>query len=137
MTQKFNLKDYQKIDGDGVIEHRLKEEQHENADIDEIGEAQLESGRVGEKDVTIEGLLNDNRSDLDFEIVERKLDTKKADFDIKFRNPSAYEGDINKLEEKRLLNDPVEDEPYESASETPTKMRWWDTDKKEDDLDIA
>ena len=136
MTQKFNLKDYQKIDGDGVIEHRLKEE-HTNTNIEDITEEQLEANRVPEKDVTIEALLNKNRGEYDFEIIERKLDTRKADFDIKLRNASAYEGDINKLEEKRLLNDPVEDEPYESASETPSKMRWWEVNKKKNDLDIA
>jgi len=136
MTEKFNLKDYQKIDGNGVIEHRLKED-HLNTDIQDVTEEQLGSSRVGEANVTIEALLNQGRSDTDFEIIERKLDTKKANFALKFRNPEAYEGDINKLEEKRLLNDPVEDEVYESASETPYKMRWWETDKKKNDLDIA
>ena len=136
MTEKFNLKDYKKIDGDGVIEHRLKEE-HEGGDIQEVTEEQLSPNRVEEKDVTLEGLLNQNRGDNDFEIIERKLDTKKASFDIKLRNPEAYEGDINKLEEKRLLNDPVEDELYEAASETPTKLRWWEIDKKQNDLDIV
>jgi len=136
MTEKFNLKDYQKIDGHGVIEHRLKED-HLNTDIQDITEEQLSANRVGEADVTIEALLNKCRVDSDFEIIERKLDTKKANFELKFRNPSAYEGDINKLEEKRLLGDPVEDEPYESASETPDKMRWWETDKKKNDLTIV
>jgi len=136
MTEKFNLKDYQKIDGDGVIEHRLKEE-HLGGDVQDITEEQLEAGRVLEKDVTIEALLNQGRGDTNFEIIERRLDTKKAEFDIKLRNSSAYEGDINKLEEKRLLNNPVEDEIYESASETPTKLRWWETEKKQNDLDIA
>ena len=136
MTQKFNLKNYQEIDGDGVIEHRLKED-HTNVNIEEITEEQLEANRVGEQDVTIEGLLNQVRGDPDFEIIERKLDTKKAAFDSKFRNPEAYEGDMNKLEEKRLANDPVEDEPYEAASETPAKLRWWEVNKKQNDLDIA
>lgn len=136
MTQKFNLKNYQKIDGDGAIEYRLKEE-HTDKSIEDITEQQLEVGRVPEKDVTIEALLNKGRGSDDFEIIERKLDTKKADFNIKLRNPAAYEGDINKLEEKRLLNDPVEDEIYESASSTPKSMRWWETNKSKNDLDIA
>jgi len=136
MTQKFNLKDYQEIDGSGVIEHRLKEE-HTDTNIEEITEEQLETGRVGEKDVTIEALLDKGRDNSDFEIIERKLDTKKAAFDIKLRNPDAYEGDMNKLEEKRLSDDPVEDEVYEAASETPAKIRWWEIDKKQNDLDIV
>lgn len=32
---------------------------------------------------------------------------------------------MNKLEEKRLLADPVEDEKYEDASVTPKQFRWW------------
>ena len=136
MTQKFNLKDYEKIDGDAVIEHRLKEE-HTDVNIEETTEEQLKPDRVPEKDCTIEALLDQGRSDSGFEIIERKLNTKKAEFDIKLRNPEAYEGDINKLEEKRLSNDPVEDEPYEAASETPTKLRWWETEKKQNDLDIV
>jgi hypothetical protein len=141
MTDKFNLKRYAESKnedvGDDIIEHRLKEENKGNVEPEEINEKQLEDNRVGEPNTTLEGLLNQQRkASTDFVITERGLDTKEASFGSDFRNPSAYEGDIYKLEEKRLQNDPVEDEPYEAASETPKALRWWEQDKK-DDLDIA
>jgi len=135
---KFNLKDYQKINGDDAIESRLNKENKGSVEPEDVNEVQLEDNRVGEPDATLEGLLNQTRkASNDFVITERGLDTKKANFDGDYRNPSAYKGDINKLEEKRLLNDPVEDEPYVSASNTPTGLRWWEIDKKSNDLPLA
>ena len=138
MTSKFNLKDYRKVNGDDMIEYRLNEENKGNVEPDTINESQLEGNRVGEPNTTLEGLLNQNRkASNDFMITERGLDTKKASFDGQYRNPSAYEGDIGKLEEKRLLNSPVEDEPYETASKTPAGLRWWEINKSKNDLDLA
>lgn len=134
MTDTYKFKCYEKVDGDEAIEMRLKED-HTDKDINEIGEAQLEDSRVPEKETTIEGLLEQKRTaSSDFAIIERQLDTKKGEFGNKLRNASAYEGDINKLEEKRLLNDPVEEEKYKDASVTPDGLRWWEKGVKKDEV---
>jgi hypothetical protein len=135
MSDKFNLKWYQETDGDAHIDQRLDDD-HTGENIDEISEAQLERDRTGDPDLTLEGLLNKNRPDLDFRITEAALDENNGEFGSDFRNPEAYEGDINKLEEKRLLNNPVEDEPYEPLTETPKKLRWWEG-KSPDGLKVA
>jgi hypothetical protein len=132
---EYKFKCYEKIDGDEVIEYRLKNEEHTDKDIEEISEAQVEPNRVPEKETTIEGPLSQQRTaSSDFEIIERQLDTKKGEFGNKYRNEAAYSGDINKLEEKRLLNDPVEDEKYKPASVTPEGLRWWEKGVKKDEV---
>lgn len=131
---KFNLKNYKKINGDDHIETRLKE-QH-GKEPNEINEVQLEKGRVPEANETIEKLLEQKRVGSATEITEHRLDNAKAQFGSSHRNASTYEGDINKLEEKRLLNDPVEKEKYEVASETPKAFKWWDT-KTNDGFKLA
>ena len=138
MTDKFKFKVYEKIDGNDAIEYRLNKEKPIYEEANEVNEAQLEDYREGTEDTTIEGLLNQKRkASTDFEVVERQLETGKGMFGTKYRNSDTYEGDINKLEEKRLLNKPVEEEKYETASETTPKLRWWEVDKKKNDLDIA
>ena len=126
---KFNLKTYQKIDGDEHIDRRLQES-HEEAP-NKINEAQLEKGRVEEANVLIEKLLEKKRSGEAEQVTEKRLNDVKANFNIKTRNPEAYKGDINKLEEKRLLNDPVEGEKYETSSKTPKGLRWWELSTEE------
>jgi hypothetical protein len=135
MAEKFNLKDYQAVDGDAHIDQRLDVD-HTGDNINEISEAQLEDNRTGNPDLTLEGLLNQNRPELDFRITEAALDQNDGEFGSDFRNPEAYEGDINKLEEKRLMNDPVENEPYEPLTETPKNLRWWEG-KSPDGLKVA
>jgi hypothetical protein len=137
---KFNLKTYQKISGDEHIEMRLRE-QHE-PEKDEINEGQLEDYREPEEDTLIEDLLRRRREKAKVseatEIVEKQLDNDKAQFDIKLRNSEAYTGDMNKVEEQRLKNDPVEDEKYEDSSAYPKKLRWWeDKPKSPDGLKLA
>lgn len=124
--RKFNLKTYVKISGDDHIEKRLRDE-HEEAP-NEINEKQLENYRTTEPDVLTEKQLEKQRggnkeSD---ELPEKRLDTDKAKFANNYRNPSAYKGDISKLEEKRLASDPVEKEKYKDASVTAPKLRWWE-----------
>jgi hypothetical protein len=133
---KFNLKTYQKIDGGVHIDMRLKESRTDKAP-DVINEKQLEGYRGTEPDVTIEKLLEDKRLGAETEITEKRLDTHKSKFANKYRNPEAYEGDINKLEEQRLNGDPVEKEKYESASEVPKQLRWWESVKSPDGLKVA
>jgi hypothetical protein len=134
--RKFNLKNYMKISGDEHIEQRLRQDQHEG-EQDEIGEAQLEKQRAGEPDELTEKQLDKVRPGEADEVTERRLDTKKAEFENKYRNPSAYEGDINKLEEKRLQEDPVEDQPYEDNTSVPKELRWWEGKKSPDGLLLA
>jgi len=124
---KFNLKTYQKINSDEHIDHKLQES-HKNAP-EQINEAQLETYRALEPEESTERLLEKSRqasnlSEAD-EITEKRMNDSKSKL-ASHRNPSAYKGDINKLEEKRLANDPVENEKYSEASETPKKFRWWE-----------
>ena len=130
--KKFNLKTYQKIDGDEHIDMRLEEARGNIPDV--INEKQLEPYRAGENDVLTEKLLETKRIGEETEITEKRLDTHKPKFANKYRNPSAHEGDMNKLEEQRLQGDPVEKEKYEMASETPKQFRWWEGVKSPDGL---
>ena len=141
MSKKFNLKTYQKISGDQHIDSRLKED-HETAP-NEVNEKQLDDYRVNkEPEILIEKQLEENRKSSKIkeatEVTEKQLDTAKEKFDVKLRNASAYEGDLPKLEEQRLKGDPIENEKYEDASQTPAKMRWWEQGgKSPDGLKIA
>lgn len=135
MNKKFNLKTYQKISGDEHIEMRLRKQHEDEPNV--INEVQLESYRATESDVLIEKQLEKTREDEAPAITERRLDERKASFDIEYRNPSAYEGDVNKLEEKRLQDNPVEEEKYESASIAPNKSKWWEDTKSPDGLKLA
>jgi len=133
--KKFNLKTYQKIDGDEHIDMRLEEARGNIPDV--INEKQLEPYRAGENDVLTEKLLETKRIGEETEITEKRLDTHKPKFANKYRNPSAHEGDMNKLEEQRLQGDPVEKEKYEAASEAPRQFRWWEGVKSPDGLKLA
>jgi hypothetical protein len=132
---KFNLSTYQKINGNEHIDMRLNKSREEAPDV--INEKQLEDYRSKESDVLVEKLLEKNREGGADETTEKRLDTHKAKFANKYRNPEAYEGDMNKLEEQRLSGDPVEKEKYESASSTPKQLRWWEGVKSEDGLKLA
>lgn len=132
---KFNLKNYQKIDGGVHIDMRLKESREKAPDV--INEKQLEDYRAGEAEVIVEKLLEQKRTGGETEITEKRLDTHKSKFANKYRNPGAYEGDMNKLEEQRLSDDPSENEKYEAASETPKQFRWWEDVKSPDGLKLA
>lgn len=132
---KFNLKTYQKINGDEHIDMRLKESRKDAPNV--INEKQLEDYRATESNVTIEKMLADKRTGPDTEITEKRLDTHKSKFANKYRNPAAYEGDLNKLEEQRLQGEPVEKEKYEAASEAPKQFRWWEGAKSPDGLKLA
>ena len=114
---KFNLRKHAETNKNMPIDRKLQEE-HKDAP-NETGEAQLNKDRPAESNVLIEKMLEKQRTGGADEITERRLDKNKASFKIKNRNASAYEGNINKLEEKRLKNDPVENQKYESASEVP------------------
>ena len=85
---------------------------------------------TGEPEVTIESQLEKVRTGGADKIIEKNLNDSKSKFGSKHRNAEAYEGDINKLEEKRLSDKKVEDEKYSASSETPKKVRWWDGLKK-------
>ena len=133
---KFNLKNYEKINGDKHIDQRLREDHSKTPD--EISEAQLESYRSPEPTQLTEKQLEKVRSGGAEQIIERRLDNDKAKFANKYRNEEAYSGDINKLEQKRLESDPVEDQAYEDASETPKFLRWWEnTPKSPDGLKLS
>ena len=134
MATKFNLKNYQKISGDEHIERRLQDTHVKEQN--EVNEAQLEKARASEPTQITEKQLEKNRTGEATEVTERRLDNVKADFNITFRNAEAFEGDMNKLEEKRLLSDPVEKEKYDAASQKPKAFRWWET-KTNDGFKLA
>jgi len=126
MSKKFNLKNYIKISGDEHIESRLRQSHEDGKDV--IGEKQLEDYRCNEQEALTEKQLDRQRggNKESSELVEKRLDSGKSKFANNYRNPSAYQGNVNKLEEKRLANHPVEKEEYESASTTGKKLRWWE-----------
>jgi len=127
---KFNFKDYVKINGDIPIDARL---QDEHGDVpEEVTEKQLDRDRSPANEVTIEKLLENTRTGGAYILPEGRLNTEKSLFG-KYRNPEAFKGDINKVEEQRLAGDPVEDEKYTDASETPKKLRWWEEGGKSPD----
>ena len=134
---KFNLKTYQEIDTSMPIGKRLDEENKDEKIPNQIEEAQLDDQREPEATQTVEGLLEDARTGSSYKTTEAALDDDKALFGNKFRNAEAYQGDINKLEEKRLSEDPSEDQPYEDASVVPEKMRWWEKDDSPDGLKLT
>ena len=127
---KFNLKNYEKIDGDILIGSRLMGE-HKDAP-NEVTEKQLDRDRIPEKEVTIEKLLEKNRTGGANVLTEGRLNTEKTGLGL-YRNPSAFKGNINKVEELRLSGDPVENEKYTDASETPKGLRWWEKGGKSPD----
>lgn len=132
----FNLKTYQEIDTDGHIDRRLQEEDH--ADIpNETNQGQLEEYRSVEETVTTEKQLEQKRLGSADKVTEKNLDETTGW--VKHRNPEAYEGDINKVEEQRLNGEksPVqEEEPYVDATKNPG-FKWWDKAKSDDGLKVA
>ena len=126
---------YEKLDGDSHTDRMLSKEDHGNVP-EEITEKQLNSSRVEEKEVTMEKLLDQKRVGGANVITEKNLNESKGQYGSKFRDASTYEGDINKLEEKRISHKNREDYEYEPASETPKKERWWEV-KTQDGLKIA
>ena len=133
--KKFNLKTYQKINGNEHIDMRLNDTRGKIPDV--INEKQLESYRATEANVIIEKLLDNKRTGEETEITEKRLDSHKPKFANQYRNPKTYDGDMNKLEEQRLSGNPVEDEKYSSSSSVGKKMRWWEDVKSDDGLKVS
>ena len=93
MSKKFNLKMYEKTNGDEHIDMRLEESRGDVPDV--INEKQLEDYRADEVEGITERQLEKARTGEASTIVERRLDINKSDFGTKYRNAEAYEGDIN------------------------------------------
>jgi len=118
---KFNLK--KKLNLDETITKRLSVDHDEAPQV--ITEKQLDGDRIPEKEVILEKLLDSKRTGSADRIIEKNLNDTKGQFGP-LRNPKTYNGNINKIEEKRLAGDKTEDEKYEAASTTPKIQRWWD-----------
>ena len=134
---KFNLKTYIKINGDEHIESRLDQDRGSIPKV--IEEKQLEEGRVPESNVIMEKLLDKTRTQEATTVTELQLnnnDVALKDSSVT-RDLSTFDGDINKIEEQRLANDPVEKEKYIDANETPKKLRWWEDTKSPDGLKLT
>jgi len=126
-NMKFNLKAFAKKDVQD--DHKLTERklQKDRKDApEELTEKQLDKDKVPEKDELTEKLLERTRTGGADIIIEKNLDDSKSKL-VQHRNTSAYDGDINKLEEQRLAKGNVEeDETAKPASEYPKKERWWE-----------
>lgn len=131
---KFNLKNYrlanyEKIDGDKNVETRLREDSDVEPD-NFITEKQLEGGRVDKKNTLVEDLLKDSRTGEGEVVIEKALNDSKSKL-VKHRDEKTSKGNMNKLEEKRLANNPVEKQKYELFMEVPKKFKWWETKDKD------
>lgn len=126
---------YEALDVNAHTSRMLEEEHHGNVPT-EITDKQLSSHHVGVKDTIMENLLEKTRTGAAEVILEKNLNDSKDQFGSKHRNPSAYEGDINKLEENWRKHYDYESVKYEPASETPKRQRWWEA-KSKDGLKIA
>ena len=125
---KFNLasKSQKKNNLDDKHINVQLEDERTGEDQFQITEVQLKKDRVENEPVILEKLLEGKRLGAAEKTTEGNLNSSKSELDIKYRNSKAYEGNINKLEEKRLSGKKMEDEKYEVASETPKDGRWWD-----------
>lgn len=128
----FNLKK-KASDHEDHIERRLKKEH--KPDLEEITEKQLEDYITDEEPQLTEKRLKDNRGGPDG-TTEARLNSSSSKL-MKHRDESTHIGDINKLEEQRLANKPVEKEKYTPASETPKAFRWWEGSQSADGLKLA
>jgi hypothetical protein len=81
-----------------------------------ISEKQLDAQRTDGKALPIEARLDKVRTGSAETLTEERLDSSKSKL-VKHRNAEASAGDINKLEEQRLANKPVEKEVAKPASE--------------------
>ena len=87
-----------------------------------ITEKQLKRDSKPEETVIMEKLLEAVRTGSGADaLLERRLDNEKSTMGSKYRDPKAYEGDINKIEEKRLKTSKIEDEKYKASSEISKK----------------
>lgn len=129
--KKLEFPVFEEVPADEHIDARLQSE-HEDAPT-VITEVQLEENkRSGEKTETIEKQLESRRTGEADVLTEKLLNNDK-----KQRNASAYEGDINKLEEKRLAGYKAEEEQYELSASTPKNLRWWEVELGKGQLKIA
>ena len=113
--------------GNTHINMQFKENDMRQEAPEVITEKQLKKDSKPEETATMEKLLESVRTNIGADaLTERRLDNEKSPMGSKYRDPKAYEGDINKLEEKRIQAGKVEDEKYKPSSEISKKMRWWE-----------
>jgi hypothetical protein len=132
---EYKFMDYQETDGDAHITRRLEEEHHGNVP-DVVQDEQLRPNHAETDDSSIEARLDKVRLGGADVLIEKNLNDSKDEFGSNHRDASTYEGDISKLEEKRIKEYSNEEEKYEPASETPKAARWWEV-KSDDGLKIA
>jgi len=138
----FNLKKYQSTGykenhPNTTTEKQLVQKNKKEKEPNVVMQKQLEKNHVPEKNQTLESQLEKVRVGSSDRLVESLLDGNSGNFEIKHRNPEAHTGDVGKLEEKRLSSNPVEDEKYESLSETKKELRWWEKSNGKNGLKIA
>ena len=125
---------YEKLDPHAHTDRMLSKEHEKAPEV--VTNKQLDSRRVQEKDTIMEDLLEKARTGSAKVLLEKSLNDASEEFGTKHRDSSTSEGNINKLEEKRLAKYNIEKEEYEVASETPKRQRWWEV-KGKDGLKIA
>jgi len=124
---------YVELNPDDHTDYMLRN-YHEDAP-NSITDKQLENYHFGVDDLTTEKLLEKTRTGAKDVVIEKSFDSKGL-YGSNHRNSSTYDGNISKLEAKRVKEYNIEGEKYELASETPKGSRWWEI-KSEDGLKIA
>jgi hypothetical protein len=96
-------------------------------------EKQLDSERKDSDAKTIEQRLEKVRKGSVESVTESQLEKKSS----KFRTPKTYEGNVKKLEAKRLASNPIEKQKTKSISETPAGARIDKMDSGKDGIKLA
>jgi hypothetical protein len=98
-----------------TIEKMLDEVSGDYADLikTETLEANLEDGRWQNDSELTEGQLDSRHTGAEAGVTEAKLDNEKSMFS---NHRVETKGDVPKLEEQRLSNNPVEEEKFEKAN---------------------
>lgn len=131
---EYKFVTYEKLDPDAHTDLMLS---NLHGDIPEfITDKQLDEYHFDNKELTTEKLLEDKRTGSRHDLLEKMFNEDKGLYGSQYRDSSTYDGDISKLEQKRVEKYNIENEKYEAASETPKRDRWWNI-KSEDGLKIA
>ena len=125
-------KDKEKSD---QIETKLVEKNKDQKEPEELTEGLLEKDRNDTEETITEKQLEKVRAGSNEMLVEGQLNKSKSTI-VKHRNAETANGDINKLEEKRLAGETMESEKQEPASVMDKPRRFY-KNKSPDGLKLA
>jgi hypothetical protein len=116
---EYKFVTYEKLDPDAHTDLMLS---NLHGDIPEfITDKQLDEYHFDNKELTTEKLLEEKRTGSRHDLLEKMFNEDKGLYGSQYRDSSTYDGDISKLEQKRVDKYNIENEKYEVASETPCK----------------